>query len=169
MNIVRRAASSGTPQVSLGWKGVNPGSIKSTFILLESVTVIPEILLEENGVISVQNDGDIYHSKDYTVKHKPNPMALRVILTSTKLEIEFLELVKYTEASLQPSEVNRHTITMLLQLIKKQHMITHEAYYRAVQQKMYDSTTIKLLLDNLTAMKHWNWMTPDPLETYLRM
>ena len=36
VNIVRRAAYGG-PHISLGWKGVVPGSIKVTFILMESV------------------------------------------------------------------------------------------------------------------------------------
>ena len=43
VNIVRRAAYSGSTQVSLGWKGVSPGSIKVIFILVESVKFIPEI------------------------------------------------------------------------------------------------------------------------------
>ena len=67
VNIVRRAAYSGSPHVSLGWKGVMPGSIKMTFILIESVKLIPESLLQENGVVSVQIDGDILHSKDYAM------------------------------------------------------------------------------------------------------
>ena len=59
VNIVRRAAYSGSPHVTLGWKGVMPGSIKLTFIVTESIKLIPEKLLQENGVISVQMDGDI--------------------------------------------------------------------------------------------------------------
>ena len=70
VNIVRRAAY-GSQHVGLGWKGVIPGSIKVMFILMESVKLIPEKLLEDNGVVSVQVDGDIYHSKDYTkVNHQ---------------------------------------------------------------------------------------------------
>ena len=67
VNIVRRATYSGSPNVNIGWKGVIPGSIKVTFILMESVRLIPEKLLEGNGVISVQIDGDIFHSKCYTM------------------------------------------------------------------------------------------------------
>ena len=66
VNIVRRAAYRGSPHVSLGWKGVMPGSIKVTFILTESVKIIPEIIFEDNGIVSVQDDGDIIHTKDYT-------------------------------------------------------------------------------------------------------
>ena len=62
VNIVRRAVCSGSPQVSLGWKGVFPGSIKVTFILVESVKLTTEKLL----VLSVQVDGDITHSKGST-------------------------------------------------------------------------------------------------------
>ena len=66
VNIVRRAAYSGSPQVSLGWKAVNPGSIKVTFILMESVKLIPERIFEDGGVISVQLDGDNLHKKSFT-------------------------------------------------------------------------------------------------------
>ena len=66
VNIVRRATCSGSPHVSLGWKAVIPGSIKMMFILMESVKLNPEKLSEDNGVISIQIDGDIIHGKDYT-------------------------------------------------------------------------------------------------------
>ena len=68
VNIVRRAAYSGSPQVSLGWKGVMPGSIKLTFILMESVKLIPEKLLEE-GVLSVQIDGKDYTKVSHTINY----------------------------------------------------------------------------------------------------
>ena len=65
VNIVRRAVYSGSTHVSLGWKGVFPGSIKLMFILTESIKLIPEKLLE-NGVSSVLVDGDIASSRGYT-------------------------------------------------------------------------------------------------------
>ena len=68
VNIVRRAAYSGSPQVRLGWKGVFPGSINVTFILMESVKLK---IFEDNEVISVQIDGNTFHRKEYTkVYHK---------------------------------------------------------------------------------------------------
>ena len=66
VNIVRRAAYSGSPHVRLGWKGVFPGSINVIFILMESVRLIPEKFFEESGVVSVHVDGDAFCSKDYT-------------------------------------------------------------------------------------------------------
>ena len=79
VNIVRRAAYSGSPHISLGWKRVIPGSIKLTFILMESIKLIPEKLLQENGVISVQMDGDILYSKGYTeVRYTNLPLTLQV-------------------------------------------------------------------------------------------
>ena len=66
VNIVRRAVYSGSPHVSLGWKGVIPGSIKMTFILMESIKLIPENILEDREVLSVHVDGDITPSKNYT-------------------------------------------------------------------------------------------------------
>ena len=65
VNIVRRAAYSGSPHIRLGWKGVFPGSINVTFILLELVKLIPEKILEEK-VLSVRIDGYTTPSKDDT-------------------------------------------------------------------------------------------------------
>ena len=65
VNIVRRSTY-GSPRISLGWKGVVPGSIKVMFVLTESVKLISEKLFEDNGVVSIQVDGDIFHSNDYT-------------------------------------------------------------------------------------------------------
>ena len=66
VNIVRRAAYSGSPQVRLGWKGVFPGSINVTFILVESVKPVPERFSEESGVVSIHIDGNTVCSKDHT-------------------------------------------------------------------------------------------------------
>ena len=66
VNIVRQATQSSCPHVSLGWKGVNPGSIKVTFIFMESVKLIQEKLFHDNEVVSVQVDGDKFQSKHYT-------------------------------------------------------------------------------------------------------
>jgi hypothetical protein len=65
VNIVRRAAYSGSPHARLGWKGVFPGSINVTFILMESVRIIPQKFFEDNQVISVQSEGNTYHRKEY--------------------------------------------------------------------------------------------------------
>ena len=49
---------------------MSPGSIKVTFVLMESIKVISEKLLE-NGVLSVQVDGDITPRKgNIKVSHK---------------------------------------------------------------------------------------------------
>ena len=70
VNIVRRAAYSGSPHVRLGWKGVFPGSIYVMFILLESISVIPEKLFEDNQVSSFQVDRNAFHCQE--VSHKSN-------------------------------------------------------------------------------------------------
>ena len=71
VNIVRRATYSGSPHVSLGWKGVMPGSMKITFILMESVKLNPEKFFEDNEVVSLQVDGNRLHRKEYIkVNHK---------------------------------------------------------------------------------------------------
>ena len=83
VNIVRRAvysSSSGSPCVSLGWKGVIPGSIKVTFILMESVKLIPERILQYSGVVSVQIDGEIYQRNRYTKVHYFRPLHIHLKL-----------------------------------------------------------------------------------------
>ena len=66
VNIMRRATYGGQT-VRLGWKGVNPGSVKLTFILKDSVKLNREKLAEEckdNGVVSIKLDGETVSSKD---------------------------------------------------------------------------------------------------------
>ena len=69
VNIVRRAAYRGSPHVRLGWKGVFPGSINVTFILL----VIPEKSFKDSGVVSIHIDGDTIYSKDHTKVNHNQP------------------------------------------------------------------------------------------------
>ena len=66
VNIVRRAAFSGSPHAGLGWKAVIPGSIKVMFFLMESVKLDPEKIFENDGIASVQIDGDELRNKVYT-------------------------------------------------------------------------------------------------------
>ena len=50
-----------------------PGSINVAFILMESVTVIPEKFFEDIKIISVQIDGNAFHCKGYNkVNYKLN-------------------------------------------------------------------------------------------------
>ena len=66
VNIVRRAASSSSPQVSLGWKGVSPGSIILTFILMEPIELTLTKLLKESGIVSILVDGENVFHQDET-------------------------------------------------------------------------------------------------------
>jgi hypothetical protein len=97
VNIVRRAAYSGSPHVRLGWKGVFPGSINVIFILMESVRVIPErfLVLKESGVVSIHLDGDTVHSKDYTkVNHKSKHPCISILHLTFPLYYYSLLLIK---------------------------------------------------------------------------
>ena len=91
--------------------------------------------------------------------------AQEVILTIKELEEEFYDLVIHIEDTLENSKVSLDTITrrfrMLPQSVRRQHE-TDENYI-ATRQKILDSKTIKKLFDNLTELKHWNYMTPDTL------
>ena len=68
MNVVRRATYGGQT-VRLGWKEVNTGSIKLTFIFMESVELSRETLgnmCKNNGIVSIQVDGETVSSEDQT-------------------------------------------------------------------------------------------------------
>jgi hypothetical protein len=88
-----------------------------------------------------------------------------VISTLRELEEEFYDLVIFIEDTLKHSEVSLETITrrfrMLPLSIRRQHETDEN--YTATRQKILNSTTIKELLDNLTELKHWNYMIPDTL------
>ena len=70
---------------------MNSGSIKLTFILTESVKLISEELLE-NGVLSIQVDGDVTPSK-YSTKINKASLSPSISLTIMLLLFRLL-LVK---------------------------------------------------------------------------
>ena len=84
--------------------------------------------------------------------------------TLTELEREFYELVTFVEATLEKSDnVRINTITrrfsMLPQSIKRRQQ--SDENYRETRRRIINSTTTKELFDNLTDLKHWNYMTLD--------
>ena len=84
----------------------------------------------------------------------------------TELEEEFYELVTFVEATLEKSEdvgINMITrrFSMLPQSIKRRQQTDEN--YRKTKRRILSSTTIKELFDNLSDLKHWNYMTPDIL------
>ena len=85
-----------------------------------------------------------------------------------KLEEDFYVLVNFAEVSVQKSKDNLDKLIkrfqMLPQSIKSQHQ-TDEKYV-TIRHRILHSQTIKELFDNLTELKHWNYMTPDTL-TYI--
>ena len=73
VNIIRRAAYSGSPRVSLGWKGVVPGCIEVSFILMESIQPSPEklsALCEVDGVMYISIDGDVVYMEQVLILAK---------------------------------------------------------------------------------------------------
>ena len=93
-----------------------------------------------------------------------------MISTLIELEEEFHELVTYIEDTLENSEVSLNTITnrfrMLPQSVRRQHE-TDESY-KKTRRRILGSKTVKKLFDNLTELKHWNYMTPDTLAHILK-
>ena len=68
INIIQPAANGGQT-LRLGWKAVNPGSVKLTFVLIESVQIDREKLFEmckDRGVQDIQIDGEFKYNDGYT-------------------------------------------------------------------------------------------------------
>ncbi len=86
-------------------------------------------------------------------------------LRELSLEEEFYDLIIFIEDTLKHSEVSLDTMTrrfrMLPQSVRRQHQTDEN--YTTKRQKILNSTTIKELFDNLTELKHWNYMIPDTL------
>jgi hypothetical protein len=89
-----------------------------------------------------------------------NEATPKVIPTLTELEKEFYKLVIFIEATLKRNNVEIDTITrrfsMLPQSVRRRHRT--DKNYTTIRQKILDSDTVKRLFDNLTALKHWNYI-----------
>lgn len=93
-----------------------------------------------------------------------------VVPNPSELEEEFFKLVQFVEIALKSSGAQLETITrrfsMLPQSIRRRHQTDEN--YRETRSKILNSTTIKELFDNLTELKHWNYMIPDTLAHILQ-
>ena len=90
---------------------------------------------------------------------------MHIVSTLQKLEEEFFQLVTFVEDTLENNMVDITTITrrfrMLPQSVKRQQETDKD--YKETRRRILNSTTIKDLFDNLTELKHWNYMIPDVL------
>ena len=86
------------------------------------------------------------------------------------LEDGFFELVTFVEVTLKSYEIPLETITrrfrMLPQSIRRRHETDEN--YTSTRHKIFNSATVKELFDNLTELKHWNYMIPDTLAHILQ-
>ena len=91
-------------------------------------------------------------------------------LALTELEKEFFDLVVYAEVTLTNNQVHLDTITrrfrMLPLSVKRQYQTDDN--YSMTRRRILNSSTIKELFDNLTELKHWNYMTPETLAHILQ-
>ena len=98
------------------------------------------------------------------------PSEQRIVLCLRELEEEFYDLVIFIEDTLENNKVNLNTIIrrfrMLPQSVRRQHLTDEN--YKETRRRILKSKTIKKLFDNLTELKHWNYMTPDTLVHILK-
>ena len=96
--------------------------------------------------------------------------AVDIAPTLQQLEEDFCELVTEVELILDKNDVGLNTITrrfsMLPQSVKRRYQTDRN--YKVTKRKILESTTIKTLFDNLTDLKHWNYMMPDTLAHILK-
>ena len=95
----------------------------------------------------------------------------KVISILRELEDDFYELVISTETALKSMhkvEIDKITrrFSMLPQSIRRQHQTDEN--YKETRRRILESKTVKELFDNLTELKHWNYMTPDTLSYILK-
>ena len=90
--------------------------------------------------------------------------------TLKELEEEFLELVIYIENTLESNQIKVNEIvrrfSMLPQSVKRHHET--DKNYNKVRRMILNSKTVKQLFDNLTELKHWNYMMPEMLAHILK-
>ena len=96
--------------------------------------------------------------------------AVDIAPTLQQLEDDFCELVMEVEVILSKNDVGLNNITrrfsMLPQSVKRRYQTDKD--YKVTKRKILESTTIKTLFDNLTDLKHWNYMMPDTLAHILK-
>ena len=90
--------------------------------------------------------------------------------TLVELEEDFYQLVHHVEVTLVKHDVGLNEITrrfsMLPQSVKQRHET--DKSYRDTKHKILNSTSIKAFINNLTDLKHWNFMMPDTLAHILK-
>ena len=103
-----------------------------------------------------------------TVKDKQTQQMVKQTLR--ELEEEFLELVIYIENTLESNQIKVNEIvrrfSMLPQSVKRHHET--DKNYNKVRRMILNSKTVKQLFDNLTELKHWNYMMPEMLAHILK-
>ena len=87
-----------------------------------------------------------------------------------QLEEEFFALVNYIEVSIQKSKDSFDKIIRRFQTLPQSIASQHQTdkNYSIIRQRILQSKTTKELFDNLTQLKHWNFMVPDTLNYILR-
>ena len=129
----------------------------STLSATEKETYVPAVPAHPTQLSSV-------------VAVSPSSSPAQVATTLHQLEEEFLMLVIDIEVILEKNDVQVNAITnrfrMLPQSIRRRQET--DSNYETTRQKVLDSKTIKELFDNLTALKHWNFMMPETLAHILK-
>ena len=134
--------------------------------LMDSTVALPPSLASSSGVEDMSLSAAMSSMSLVTATRVQTVQAQDITLTLIELEKEFLELVIFVEATLESNDdVSINTITrrfsMLPQSIRRRQETDEN--YRETRRRILNSTTIKELFDNLTELKHWNYMAPDVL------
>ncbi|MCG8623944.1 MAG: death domain-containing protein, partial [Proteobacteria bacterium] len=135
---------------------------KSSSRSLKNITAETPLCLDESSLA--------LHTSPASSDGVDNAASSDVISTLRELEEEFYSLVIFIEDTLENSKVSLDSITrrfrMLPQSIQRQYETDEN--YKETRRRILRSKTVKKLFDNLTELKHWNYMTPDTLAHILK-
>ena len=124
--------------------------------------------VSSNGIEDTYSSAAASCSFPLAIKDKQTVQAVKETLR--ELEEEFLKLVMFIEDALEKSQVKLNTIirrfSMLPQSVRRQHETDEN--YKEVRRSILGSKMVKQLFDNLTELKHWNYMMPDILAHILK-
>ena len=136
----------------------------------ETNLTTPTSSVSSSGIEDMSPLASMSYPSPLSLANKDEPTAQAVKEILQELEEEFLKLVIHIEDTLKNNQINLDAIirpfSMLPQLVKRQHE-TDENYKKA-RRRILDSKTVKELFDNLTELKHWNYMMPDMLAHILK-
>ena len=89
--------------------------------------------------------------------------------TLSELQEEFFQLVTFVEDTLDKNHIEMKVLTRRFRMLPASVLKeTRNKIYTRTKRRILKSKTTKEIFDNLTELKHWGFMMPEPLERILQ-